>query len=219
MMDPRRLKLLLEIYRIHEEFIGEFDTVCRKTCAHCCTQNVTATSLEVQLMLNHRGEVCKPGSPAGVRAAGESLRFQPRMTLNQIADRCAKGLDIPEESADPAADACPFLSKNACRIYGVRPFGCRAMVSKTDCAATGEAHMPDYVLTVNNVFLQYIEALDEHGVQGNLLDVLLFSTSRRTPNPRVIQNHPLSVLMVPPEHRHRIRPLLDALSRAPAGAS
>jgi Fe-S-cluster containining protein len=221
MTDPRRLKMLQEIYRIHEAFLGEFDTVCRKACAHCCTQNVTSTSLEVRLILNHWETVSQPDGLGLVQTIGDSPRFQPRMTLNQLADRCAKGMDIPEESTDPAADACPFLRENVCRIYEVRPFGCRAMVSQTDCADTGEARMPDYVLTVNNVFLQNIEALDESGVQGNLIDVLLFSASRRTstPEPRVIRNHPLSVLMVPPEHRHRIRLLLDALSRASAGIS
>jgi hypothetical protein len=73
--------------------------------------------------------------------------------------------------------------------------------------------MPDYVLTVNNVFLQYIEALDKAGVQGNLIDVLIFSTSPGTSERHVIKNHPLPVLMIPPEHRHRIRPLLEDLSR------
>jgi len=216
MTDPRRLKMLREIYRIHDEFICGFDTACRKSCARCCTRNVTATSLEVQLILGHWKTASEPDVPALVEAAAEGPRFHPGMTHNQLADRCAKGLDIPEESADPAVAPCPFLLEDACRIYEVRPFGCRAMVSRTDCAATGEAHMPDYVLTVNNALIQYIEALDETGVQGNLIDVLMCSLSPRRPGPRVIRNHPLSVLMVPPEHRQRIRPLLDALSRASA---
>lgn len=217
MTDPRRLKLLREIYRIHDEFVSDFDTACKKSCAYCCTRNVIATSLEAQLILDHWEASSKPDELALVRATGSGPRFQPRMTLNQLADRCAKGLDIPEESAGPSVAPCPLLLEGACRIYDVRPFGCRAMVSETDCAATGEAQMPDYVLTVNNVFVQYIEALDETGVQGNLIDVLLFSTS--TPQPRVVKNHPMSVLMVPPEHRHRIQPLLDALLRAQTAIS
>jgi Fe-S-cluster containining protein len=215
MTDPRRLKLLLEIYRRHDEFISGFDTVCRKSCAHCCTRNVTATSLEAQLILNHWEAASEPDGLALVRDAGCGPRFQPRTTLNQLADMCTRGLDIPDESADPAAGPCPFLQTNTCRIYGVRPFGCRAMVSQSDCGKTGEANMPDFALTVNNVFLQYIEALDEAGVQGNLIDVLLFAASPEA-DPPVIRNHPLSVLMVPPEHRHRIRPLMEALSRAQA---
>lgn len=214
MTDIRRLKLLQEVYRIHGEFISGFDMVCRKSCARCCTQNITATSLEVRLILGRHQATPELNGAALARAAGSGPRFRPRMTLNQIADRCAKGLDIPEEGAIPAAGPCPFLLQDTCRIYEVRPFGCRAMVSRADCTATGEAHMPDYVLTVNNVFIQYIEALDETGVQGNLIDVLLFSASPQTPGPRVVKNHPLSVLMIPPEHRYRIRPLLDALHRA-----
>lgn len=217
MTEPRRLKLLREIYRIHDEFIGGFDTVCKKSCSCCCTQNVTATSLEVRLILNHWKTESGSNGLALVGAAGPGPRFQPRMTLNQLADRCVKGLDIPEESANPTTEPCPLLLENICRIYEVRPFGCRAMVSQTDCASSGKAHMPDYILTVNNVFLQYIEALDEAGVQGNLIDVLLYSAAPRTPGLRVVKNHSLPVLMVPPEHRHRIRPLIDALSRAQAG--
>jgi Fe-S-cluster containining protein len=217
MTDPNRLKLLYEIYRIHGEFTGEFDTVCRKSCSHCCTRNVTATSLEVALILSHLEEATELNGCTLIEAAADGPRFQPRTTLNQLADRCARGLDIPEENPGPAMGTCPFLFERACRIYEVRPFGCRAMISQTDCAATGEAHMPDLVLAANNVFLQYIESVDAHGVQGNLIDVLLFSMSCRTPAPKVIRNHPLSVLMVPPEHRRRIQPLLDALSRAPAG--
>lgn len=215
MTDPRRLKLLLEIYRLHDQFISEFNIVCRKSCAHCCTRNVTATSLEVQLILDHWGASISPDGLASVKAADGSPRFQPRITLNQFADRCAKGMEVPEDGADPTVLPCPLLQAETCRIYEVRPFGCRAMVSQSDCSKTGEAYMPDFVLTVNNVFLQYIEALDETGVQGNLIDVLLYSASLRTQAaPHVIQNHPLSVLMVPPEHRRRIRPLIDTLSRA-----
>jgi hypothetical protein len=141
------------------------------------------------------------------------------MTLNRFADMCAKGQEIPEEAAKPATAPCPFLQEDICRIYDLRPFGCRAMVSRSDCGKTGEAHMPDFVLTVNNVFLQYIEALDASGVQGNLMDVLLSAASPQAPGSRVIRNHPISVLMVPPEHRNRIRPLLDALSQAQNKAS
>jgi Fe-S-cluster containining protein len=219
MTDPRRLKLLLEIYRLHDEFISEFDTVCKKSCAKCCTRNVTATSLEVQLILERLEAATKPDGLATVRDAVRTPRFQPRMTINQLAGMCAKGLDIPEESAEPATEPCPFLQADACLIYGVRPFGCRAMVSQSDCNDTGEAHMPGFVFTVNNVFLQYIEALDEAGVQGNLIDVLLFAASPDTAGHKVIRNHPLPVLMVPPEHRHRIRPLLDSLSRASAACA
>jgi Fe-S-cluster containining protein len=219
MTDPRRLKLLVEIYRIHDEFMSGFDTVCRKSCARCCTRNVTATTLEARLILNHLKTATKPGGLASVREAACGPRFQPRTTINQLAGMCAKGLDIPEESAETATEPCPFLRADVCRIYAVRPFGCRAMVSQSDCGETGEAHMPDFVLTVNNAFLQYIEALDEAGVQGNLIDVLLYSASPETGGHKIIRNHPLPVLMVPPEHRHRIRPLLDALSRASAACT
>jgi hypothetical protein len=35
-----------------------------------------------------------------------------------------------------------------------------------------------FVITVNNLFLQYIEHIDFHGCSGNLSDVLLFLKSK-----------------------------------------
>jgi hypothetical protein len=82
--------------------------------------------------------------------------------------------------------------------------------------------MPDFVLTVNTVFLQTIEHLDAAGCTGNLADVLrcllpddnrqAFRDGRLSCSATgLIGNHPLTVLMVPPEHRNRLQPILSAL--------
>jgi hypothetical protein len=98
------------------------------------------------------------------------------------------------------------------------------MVSETDCRDTGSAQMPSWVLTVNNVFLQAIEHLDQDGYSGNLSDMLLFSLSGNDVTGQDMQNHdlknhglfvknePITCLMIPPEHREQMAPIVRDLS-------
>jgi hypothetical protein len=46
------------------------------------------------------------------------------------------------------------------------------MVSKRCCSETGFAEMDPVVMTVNDVFMQFIEHLDTGGFSGNFTDVL-----------------------------------------------
>ena len=96
------------------------------------------------------------------------------------------------------------------------------MISETDCRNTGYAHMDPFVLTVNNVFLQYIEHIDTQGGFGNLTDVLIYFESEekrkyyrlkglKDPKYRLIPNLPATVMPIPPEHRRRAQPLLKTL--------
>ena len=117
---------------------------------------------------------------------------------------------------------CPLLETNECSVYSVRPFGCRSLVSRERCATTGAADMPPLILTINNVFMQYIEHLDAQGFSGNLSDMVLFlgreaaGSAKATPAGEengFIENHPAPLLMVPPEHKETIQPLVQAISR------
>jgi hypothetical protein len=78
------------------------------------------------------------------------------------------------------------------------------------------------VLSVNTVFLQIIENLDAGGCTGNLIDVLRTMASEdnrnhyennrlKCVNAGLISNQPLKVLMIPPENRSRIEPILQSL--------
>ena len=78
------------------------------------------------------------------------------------------------------------------------------------------------MLSVNTVFLQSIEHLDADGCTGNLLDMLGVMASEknrryyennsfRCSNVGLIPNQPLKVLMIPPEHRTRMQPILQSL--------
>ena len=97
------------------------------------------------------------------------------------------------------------------------------MVSKRCCSETGYAEMDPVVMTVNDVFMQFIEHLDAGGYSGNFTDVLHLMSHEKKRNlyeqnrlqgqhGRLVSNLPIPMLMVPPEHRKKIEPLLSVLN-------
>jgi hypothetical protein len=226
----QKLELLNQIYGIFDAFARSLDVACRKYCAHCCTSNVSLTTLEGYRLvhslepdqLEHLQQCLVPAS--------EKRVFRPLLTTNRIADLCRQGREIPEEAFGDPADNCPLLEEKACPVYPLRPFGCRCLVSRVPCRESGTAEMPDFVFSVNTVFLQTIEHLDATGCTGNLADVLLcllpdenrqaYKEGRLSCSATgLIGNHPLTVLMVPPEHRNRLQPILGALAKLSTGPS
>ena len=151
-----------------------------------------------------------------------SERFQPHITINKIAALCRKGAPVPDETIDPAWGACALLVDDSCPVYALRPFGCRCMVSIADCRDMGYARIDDYILTFNNLFLQHIEHIDALGGTGSLIDVLVYfdhpahltAFQKRMEidqDAGLAPNHRIPVLMVPPEHRDQVQPLLQKL--------
>jgi hypothetical protein len=222
----RRCDQLKSIYAIYDEFVAGTQKACRKHCALCCTCNVTGTTLEGWLIHDY---LRSGGSDPVViletlPTIAPAHRFQPRVTINGMAALCMQGRELPDELNDPAAGGCPLIEDDICPIYEVRPFGCRAMLSTVACNIEAEAWMPPLVLSVNNIVMQFIEALDRPGASANLLDLLVFFSDpvqRRAYENR--QNHPwpqplvpnqsIPVLMIPPEHRKAVQPLLRSLSK------
>ncbi len=155
----------------------------------------------------------------------EAKRFQPIITTNKIADLCIQGKELPDEEIDSSWGRCPLLINDECPIYTARPFGCRCFVSKHSCSEKGYAKVDEFILSVNNIFLQYIEHIDSQGCSGNLLDVLLyFESSEGRQNYRdgvsncaennLVSNRSIPALMIPPEHRLKIQPILQAILSA-----
>lgn len=215
------LQLLQSLYKVYDAFAGELDLACAKGCAICCTRNVTLTSLEAALLIRQL-DMDMPGQwQPLLSAAAELPRFQPEITINQLADLCINDEPVPEEEVDPLVGPCPLLKDDTCTVYEARPFACRAMISTTVCHAGEPAEMPEFVLTANNVFLQYLEAADSRGVSGNLIDVLLYFYNSdnamdirrfvQNKSKRLIANRPMPALMIPPEHRRQMTPLLDKI--------
>jgi hypothetical protein len=225
----RRLAVLEHLYAVYDRLCGTFDDLaCRKFCDTCCSRNVTLTTLEGLHLLRglaaDRQAACLTSL---ARDAGRPV-FRPRFTTNQIAAMCRDGREPPDDAVDHDGSRCPLLADAACTLYALRPFGCRCMVSRHPCSERGYADVDDWVLTVNTVFLQTIEHLDRPGYFGNLQDVLSALGSEegraayREGRPPLkanglIPNRPAPMLMVPPEHRERIQPLLAEMQQGMGG--
>ena len=217
-----KLVILDRIYGVYDEFAANLNLACKKYCAECCTHNVIMTTLEGYLMARHIILYGQSSLFENIEKSTPKRRFQPQTTTNRLADICIKGKDPPKKENDYLRGSCPLLKDNQCPIYRARPFGCRCFVSKHDCREKGYAEVDSLVLTVNNLFLQFIENVDFQGFSGNLIDILTFMASKKNrhnykmntlenPDADIIPNLKIKVLMIPPEHRIKIKPILNTL--------
>ena len=223
-IDKKRV-VLEQIYETYNNFSKGFDVACKKYCANCCTRNVTMTTLEggmIAKFLKLRGIT---DLYANIRKAFYKKRFLPELTINTMADLCLQGKDTHVDESDTRWGECPLLVKGECSIYQVRPFGCRCFVSRTKCKENGYAEVNPFVITVNGLFLQYIEHIDQDGCFGNLTDILLLMQTKeshklfekgiiKSKNAWMIPNKPTKAFLVPPEHKDRIEPILKALQNS-----
>lgn len=219
-----KLKKLEGLYRIHEDYLSSSESACHKGCATCCTRNVTITSLEGFYLLENLDEDKRAIALQRIQQQADKKRLIPLLTVNAMAQRCLNGEDLPEEEYDPSWTPCPLLDDDgACSVYAFRPLACRAMVSRNICGVSGEADMDDILFTVNNVFMQVLEHMDQGGTLANMMDLLMhlgvdghwehYKTHGTHPDPPAsfLLNQPLSTLMVPPEHRAMIKPVIEEL--------
>jgi Fe-S-cluster containining protein len=215
-------KVLEKMYALYEDFVDDNDFVCQKHCAHCCTQNITMTTLEGYFLLNNLTSTTRTQLIQKLEPQEKSKRFTPRITINGMADLCARNQELPKEENDEISAPCPALNFDLCSLYSKRPFGCRCMVSRKNCGSVGYAEMPSWVISVNNVLMQYIEHIDAKGFSGNFTDIILFLNDPKNGANYVsdhlgvcqrplLNNQPLYILMVPPEDRPRIEPLIKAI--------
>ncbi len=222
-----KLILLKKIYKLYDRFAAGLSVACKRFCAHCCTCNVVMTTLEGYIIADHLIRSGQSKELDKLLSLRSKQRFQPKMTTNMLADLCAKGGDIPAEQSDATWGNCPFLENSDCPIYPVRPFGCRCFLSKRNCGNNGYADVDSFVMSVNSVFLQFLEHVDADGYSGNLIDILnmmrdesnrklyCHGVLKRT-GTTLIPNRGFSVLFVPPEHRSRLKPILTSLQQIKA---
>lgn len=218
----RKLKALDRIYAVYADFVRMQSIACKRHCHECCTTHVTLTTLEAY-------KICET-LPSGerrklfgrIREAADLQRFRPATTTNALAELCAADEDPPTEPEEASRAKCPLLAEDLCSIYALRPFNCRCFISGTLCSESGYADMDEALVAMNTLFLQTVEHVDADGCSGNLLDVLnvLADDARRAAYASgnlhcsgngLIANQPMKVLMVPPDHRQRIEPILQRL--------
>jgi len=217
----KKLAALDQIYQIYDNLVCGLDLACRKRCAHCCTTGVTLTTVEGYKIVKKLESEGDRHWIEKIEPASKQPRFQLKITTNQLANMCAEGMEPPVEE-HTGRDTCPFLTDDLCPLYTARPFGCRCLVSRHDCSKEGYAEIDDFVLSVNTLFLQTIEHLDAGGCTGNLLDMLGVMALKKNRqmyaegklkclSAGLIANQPLKVLMIPPEHRTKMAPILNSL--------
>ncbi|MFZ5775185.1 MAG: YkgJ family cysteine cluster protein [Thermodesulfobacteriota bacterium] len=186
---------------------------CREGCASCCTRSVTATALEARRILAFLAAQERPwqGAPA---FSGPGNQTEQPLTTNQLARLCLDGTEPPEPSQAPWNLApCPFLTDKHCAIYPVRPLMCRAFVSLTNCAESGEAMVPPMVMSGNTVFLQLVEHLGQGQPWGNLLQLLdRLSGLEQSRSGRLLRGEPLPGFLVAPEEQAMLDAILTDLS-------
>ena len=218
----RKLKALDRIYAVYDEYARTLDSACGMHCHACCTTHVTLTTLEAYKIGTSMPPSERHTLFDRIRAASGLERFRPATTTNALAELCAADDELPPEPDEAIRTKCPLLAEALCAIYAWRPFNCRCLFSRTPCSEDGCADMDEAVVAVNTVFLQTIEHLDADGCSGNLLDVLevLAGEEARAAyaggalhcsGNGLIANRPMRVLMVPPEYRSQIEPILQRL--------
>ncbi|MFO7860240.1 MAG: hypothetical protein R6U41_03345 [Desulfosalsimonas sp.] len=204
-----------KIYRLYDDYMGSLPFACEKFCAECCTTAMTLTSLEGRFIDHFLDGQKKAVLYQQMRSHLHTPRYQPALTTNGYAQMCLENKTPVEEAPPQPSLPCPLLENDLCSIYSIRPFGCRCMVSFSKCRKTGSAHIDELTLTVNTLFLQIIEHLDQSGFFGSLVDVMLCLRSDPAHMAKecvTIPNRPVTQLMIPPEHREKIHPLLDTLN-------
>jgi Fe-S-cluster containining protein len=229
-MLPLKEEVLHIIYTSFAEWSAGLAFACTKGCTACCTQNVTMTAVEGEVIHRRLREI---GHEAWFtqELQKKGATFRPRMTTNDFADACLRGDDAQPEQIGNMAP-CPFLEENCCRIYEVRPFACRCFASEERCVSGTSALLPEYYLSASTAVMQIIEHLGQGEYWGNMLDVLAalcdlpenkkcapllppsFADQSRV---QVIKAKPLPGFLLLDEEREKIAPLLDAIFTTKVG--
>ncbi len=221
----KKLSILKDLYTLYGKYAGSVNHACRETCSTCCTRNMTLTSLEAMYLIEQTDHDILSDIMFDLESDKGKPSYKPLLTLNQVAGRCLDGRDIPEEVNDPGWGVCSILKEDLCPVYAQRPFGCRCMMSTGSCDESGFADMDSFSVTVSHVFIQYIEHLDGTGVLGNFNTVMGLLSKRKEialyrdqgvkglKTPGLLPNQRMRLLLVPPEHQTKIRPLLNSIQQ------
>lgn len=217
-------RALLALYNLYDREMALPGSVCQRGCSLCCTQRVTATTLEATVMVDFMAKQgIVPGIPEQSGPEGDK-GDGPGLTFNEFVAAHLARKEVPHcEIPAWRMAACTFLSEGSCTLYPARPFGCRSFSSLKRCNQDGSAEVPPGQLTVNTVFFQIIEALDREGFWGFLPDVLRlvidpgvvlkepgnFGTDN--PSENVRKTIPMPGLLACPEERPHLGQILNRI--------
>ena len=219
-----RHNILQTIYTLFSLWSKHLPAVCDRGCSGCCTRNVTLTANEGEAIL--RFVIAEKISPWFVEKLAQPINHQSaEFTTNEFAKACLEGRELdptPHINTVP----CPFLVDQGCRIYPVRPFGCRLFTSTIRCSSSQAALMPDYYFEAATTVVQLLEHLGQKEYWGNMLDVLpalldigeFYEIGKQLPQTLIIQARlrtltarPLPGFLFSKENEERVTNLLTTL--------
>ncbi len=215
---------LQTIYTLFGQWSHDLEAVCDRGCSGCCTRNVTITAGEGEAIL--RFVMAEGISPWFAEKLAQPINHQSaQFTTNEFAKACLEGREL-DLSPHLNAASCPFLVDRCCRIYPVRPFGCRFFASTTRCSSSQAALMPDYYFEAATAVAQLLEHLGQKEYWGNMLDVLpalldigeFYEIGNQLPQTVIIQARlrtltarPLPGFLFSKENEERVTNLLTTL--------
>lgn len=166
-----KIALLDTIYTTIDTLVGPLPMVCGKGCSTCCTANVMTTAVEGEKILRYAVDQGLQQWLAD-RLVVASPHPPPQYTLNDFAQACLAGRELPE---DPWSDGapCPFLVDHCCRIYPVRPLACRLFASTELCRIDLPATVPQWYFDAATAVSQIVEHLGQKEYWGRMQDVLM----------------------------------------------
>jgi Fe-S-cluster containining protein len=217
-------QILKTIYTLFANWSAGENVACCKGCAACCTQNVTMTALEGELILRFiQKEKMEQWFAEKIRE--NRPQHRPKMSTNDFARACLQGKDVEFGEIRNQAP-CPFLEENICQIYPARPFSCRMMISEKTCSIDTPALAPKLYFIASTAVLQIIEHLGQKEYWGNMLDVLpalcdisefktiadhLDTTIMRQARMQTLTAKPLPGFLFTAEEEKTVSPLLQTI--------
>ena len=220
-----REKIITSLYELYDRETANLSYACKKGCSTCCTQSVTMTATEGEMILEFLKEQDRLGDLHEILKQSET-RYIPAHTPNQLAALYHDRKEVKDEGWD--LSPCCFLDNNCCTIYPVRPFACRSFGSTVQCDLNHSAEQPPWLVTLNTVMMQVIEHVGQGEYWGNMMDILLELSSQSgyigrqwqgegankvdRARFRLLTAEPVAVFVVPPEDEEKISRLLNRIS-------
>jgi len=208
-------QLLHAVYNQYSTWVSRFALACQKGCTACCTQSVTISSLEGELILDFVSAQGREKWLLDKLARTTPGKSRSIITTNQFAEACLKHQAVDSDALGCwDFTPCVFLEDAACSIYEARPFGCRSFGSLVRCTAGRAAEMIPVHLTVNTVFTQIVEHLSsDNGCWSTMMDILhsLVYKEDVTKTLHVLKAKPVPGFLLEPREMKVVRELLQKL--------
>jgi Fe-S-cluster containining protein len=201
-MKEEKIEFLFKIYEYHQEWLSRFPFACSKGCDVCCTNSVNLTRLEGEVVMavfdnsltknkeqntvelkKSDDEICHPPEkdPRNINfwkniseetLVDELKPFSLTTTNSHAGDCLGHKINKIDSAGEWDLTPCVFVKNGICSIYELRPFSCRAFVSREKCQVGGAAIISPAFISMNTIVMQVIEHLDIGNSWGPLKSIL-----------------------------------------------